>query len=89
MLLFSLMWGDFCFVLMENVIPSILLLKLEHLGVAYGERIGFFLHRHTGTLLQHVSPLTISLVVIGVMRPQRSRQPSRRALLFVVISVDR
>ena len=33
-LFFWLLWGDFCFILMENVIPSILPLKLQSLGAS-------------------------------------------------------
>lgn len=121
-LLFWLLWGDFCYMLMETVTPSIMPLKLKALGASntsmalilstvpwivsmflnpvisfksdrfrsrwgrripfilfslpflvlclismgFGDRIGFWLHGNSGTLLSGFSPNTVALAVLAV-----------------------
>jgi MFS family permease len=123
MLFFWLLWGDFCYNLMEAVTPSLMPLKLQGLGasntevglvlgsipglvysilnpivsfksdrfrsrwgrripfilvtlpflvlcligLAFGDRLGFWLHHHLGAAVAHASPNTVAILTIGAL----------------------
>jgi MFS family permease len=43
------------------------LIVLSILGITFAVNIGNWLHRHTGALLAHSNPATVSLLIIGLM----------------------
>jgi MFS family permease len=123
MLFFWLLWGDFCYVVMEAVVPSIMPLKFNELGasgleigvilgsspalvyailnpiisfksdrfrskwgrripfilfsmpflvvclvvLAFGDKLGGWLHLHLGAIVEHLSPATFAIWFIGVI----------------------
>lgn len=122
-LFFWLLWGDFCYVLMESVAPSIIPLKLKDLdasntqigilygtvpmlvytclnpivsfksdrhrsrwgrripfimftvpflaiclvGLAFADRIGFWLHGHMGSYVAHLTPTTMAIWTLAAI----------------------
>jgi MFS family permease len=122
-LFFWLLWGDFCYMLMEAVTPSIMPLKFKELGASgteiglilvsgpaliyavlnpvisfksdrfrsrwgrripfivfslpflvlllivlgLGDKLGFWLHNHLGSAIEHMSPQTFTIWLIGAM----------------------
>ena len=123
MLFFWLLWGDFCYTLMEAVTPSLMPLKFKELGasdfelglvsgtipglvysvlnpivsfrsdrfrsrwgrripfilgstpfimlfllsLAFSDKIGFWLHAHLGSTVQHYSANTVAIATLGVL----------------------
>ena len=74
-----LLWGDFCFMLMETVIPSILPLKFKELG-ASNVAIG---------LIMTTLPMVINLVLNPVISFRSDRHRSRwgRRIPFILFSI--
>jgi maltose/moltooligosaccharide transporter len=122
-LFFWLLWGDFCYVMMESVGPSIIPLKFQSLGatnfqiglltgtipaalyailnpivsfksdryrsswgrripfifftipplvlcllgLAFSDRVGFWLHTHLGSTVAHLSPNEVAIGTMGVL----------------------
>ncbi|HWB54282.1 MAG TPA: MFS transporter, partial [Tepidisphaeraceae bacterium] len=79
LLFFWLLWGDFCFNLMENVVPSILPLKLQKLG-ASNVTIGIILS---------TTPMLLNMILNPVIGFRSDRYRSRwgRRIPFIFVTL--
>lgn len=79
MVLFWLLWGDFCFILMESVVPSILPLKFKALGAS----------NTTMALFMTTLPMILNTVFNPIISFQSDRFRSRwgRRIPFILFTL--